>query len=333
MKRVICFDLWGTLVESPVRQTYEDYLVQYWPRELIQKTVRDLLMTDAWCGHALAEHDGKGILRPDHVRTAAMLLVDAFGFLPHMGCTTPSMTTFAHLLMETARRWKWENEQVKWIPGAQEVVESLKTGGDTLALVTNTTSYGDAMVDRTLEINRPRGRFFTTVFNSCAHPFAKPDRRVWEWIVGRNPNADEYWMIGNDPVIDIAVPKAMGWKTILVNHPDGVSISKVPKIITEAKGSTLSTTLGSFSTFPELSFSTRTSSPSESAHGMAGGASIRQPHGSSSLETAQTRFGVVSMRCGSRSGTLTRWLQRGFGGRVSRQVRSWENSCQSAHST
>lgn len=246
MKRVICFDLWGTLVYSSVRRTYEDVLAEYWPRELIQETVRNLLMTDAWIRHPLSDHDGQGTLRPDHMRTTAMLLTRLWKINPpfmtpthwdscHWDMFDRNTTDFAELLIETARYWQWENEQVRWIHGAQEVVESLKAEGETLALVTNTTSYGDGMIDRVLELNRPSGRFFSTVFNSCEYPFAKPDPRVWECLKEHFAHMDEYWMIGNDPAIDIAVPATMGWKTILVNHMDGLMITEVPKIIEEGK--------------------------------------------------------------------------------------------------
>jgi len=246
MKRVICFDLWGTLVCSSVRRTYEDVLAEYWPRKVIQETVRDLLMTETWIQHPLSEHNGQGTLRPNHLRMAAMLLTRLWKISPPMsqvywsdshnwGAFDKTMTEFSELLMETAKYWQMENDLVKWIPGALEVVESLKVHGNRLALVTNTTSCGDATVDIKLNMDRPSGRFFSAVFNSCAHPFAKPDRRVWEYLTECFADMDEYWMIGNDPVIDIAVPSAMGWKTILVNHPNGVSITEVPKIIEEGK--------------------------------------------------------------------------------------------------
>ena len=237
MKRVICFDLWGTLVRSSVRETYEDYLAQYWPRELIQQTVRELLMTDAWIRSPLRQHDGQGILRPDHLRTAAVLLTRLLGIQPpakmlflddrNWDVFDRNTTEFAELLMETARLWKRENELVKWIPGAQEVVETLQVAGETLVLVTNTTDCGIAEVDNVLRL---RG-IFPHSWASCAYPFAKPDCRVWECLMENFPNMDEYWMIGNETAMDIAVPNAMDWKTILVNHPDGMSISEVPKII------------------------------------------------------------------------------------------------------
>jgi len=241
MRRVICFDLWGTLVMSLVQRTYEDYLADYWPRELIQKTVRDLLMTDAWIRSPLRQHDGQGILRPDHLRTAAMLLTrlrsiqspEKTVFLNDHNWNVFDRTTteFAELLLETVRLWKRENELVKWIPMAREVVEALKAADEKLVLVTNTTDFGIGEVDRVLRLRE----IFPHTWASCAYPFAKPDRRVWRFIMEHSPDADQYWMIGNDPITDIAVPAAMGWKTILVNHPEGVPISEVPRIIKESK--------------------------------------------------------------------------------------------------
>jgi FMN phosphatase YigB (HAD superfamily) len=241
MKRVICFDLWGTLVTSSVPETYEDYLSQYWPQELIQKTVRDLLMTNAWTRSPLREHDGQGILRPDHLRTAAMLLTRLHRIQPPTNrCFLDSndwdvfdrtTTEFTEMLVETARLWKRENKFVSWMHGAENLVRALPAADQELVLVTNTTDCGIAEVERVLRFRN----IFWHKWASCDYPFAKPDRRVWEYIMGQFPDMNEYWMIGNDPIMDIAVPVAMGWKTILVNHPDGVPISKVPKIIGETK--------------------------------------------------------------------------------------------------
>ena len=238
MKRVICFDLWGTLVRSSIRVTYEDILAEYWPRELIQKTVRDLLMTNAWIVHPLREHDG--ILRPDHLHTAAMLLTSLWKIKPPSQFWSSSYdwdafdmntSTFARLLFQIEWHWEQENHRVHWIENAQEVLNLLKDREEELVLVTNTTSCGIGKVDLKLNLRH----FFKYTWASCAYPFAKPDRRVWECLMKQFPDMDEYWMIGNDLIMDIAAPAAMGWKTILVNHPEGVPISEVPKIIGEAK--------------------------------------------------------------------------------------------------
>ncbi len=235
--RVICFDLWGTLIRSCVRVTYEDFLTQYWPRELIQNTVRDLLMTRAWIRSPLRQHDGQGILRLDHLRTASILLTrllsiqspsqKVFSDDRNWDFFDRNSTEFSELLLRTAHLWQKENEYVKWAEGALNVVKALKVAGEELVLVTNTTDYGIGKVDRVL----PLGDYFPHTWASCAYPFAKPDRRVWECIVEQYPEVNEHWMIGNDPVVDIAVPATMGWKTILVNHPDGVPITDVPSII------------------------------------------------------------------------------------------------------
>ncbi|HBB37903.1 MAG: hypothetical protein UV82_C0010G0047 [Candidatus Magasanikbacteria bacterium GW2011_GWD2_43_18] len=245
MKRVICFDLWGTLVSSPVHNTYEDYLAEYWPRELIQETVRDLLMTSEWLNHPLvmseAGYDRSkryGTSYRDHLEMVGVILTRLWRIKPkaYEGCFFNggkfdlNTSIFTEVLMKAARLWYLENEKVEWIPGAEKLLKLLRASGEILGLVTNTTVCGAVMVDDKLP---DLEEYFSRCFYSSEYSFAKPSRLVWESLSAERcfQLMDEYWMIGNDPVMDIAVPAAMGWKTILVNHPDGVPITDVPKII------------------------------------------------------------------------------------------------------
>ena len=245
MKRIICFDLWETLIHYIGINciTYEDVLAEHWPRETVQQVVRDLLMTNKWERHPLAEHDGCGLLRPTYRVMAHMLLsrlpVEGLVF-SHEGDNKYYDLDDLDLNLVNAERlacdieplWERENNEVAWILGAEHVLNMLRTNENTLILVTNATSCGWGDVNLRLQITRKRGRF-DSEFVSCNHPFAKPDHRVWKWVEQQHPGANEYWMIGNDPKSDIEIPATMGWKTILVGVK-GVPLTEVPGIIDES---------------------------------------------------------------------------------------------------
>ncbi len=224
MKRVICWDLWGTLVTSSwSSRQYIDVLVENEARFLeprnrlaLEATVRGVFMTSA------AKR-----------QKAFDLAVSGREHLTYGFCASMMVGDDPFVAPEVAKLWEQENEAVEWLPDAAEVLCVLKACGGKQVLVSNTTEAGWLTVNGVLGLTN-HDRFGTNVVLSCDLPVAKPDPYVWQTVQERFP-ADEYWMIGNDPVMDIAVPAAMGWKTILVNHPDGVPITEVPKIIQETK--------------------------------------------------------------------------------------------------
>lgn len=214
MKRVICFDLWGTLVDCPSGNstTYEDYLAEYWPRQTIQTAVRTLLMTNAWMSQSLCERKGDTVVSPTYPIMARMLIAQ----LP----TIDRTINRDQLALAIAPLWENDNRQAEWMMGSQALLELLTRRGDVLVLITNTTRRGWIAVDRRLAIQQR----FNDLFASCDQPFAKPDPRVWQWVMNRYSNAVEYWMIGNETKYDIAIPRTLGWKTLLVGI-DGIDLA------------------------------------------------------------------------------------------------------------
>ena len=144
--------------------------------------------------------------------------------LPKSQCPDPT---------KVAELWSAENNAVMWLSEVKGLLLELRHAPNTeLVLITNTTGMGWADVNNLLCIRKD----FNRVYISAKERAAKPDLYVWETVQRWYPEAQEFWMIGNDPIIDIAVPHAMGWKTILVNHPDGVPISEVLRIFKGDKG-------------------------------------------------------------------------------------------------
>ncbi len=130
---------------------------------------------------------------------------------------------------ELVRCWKAENDALQWIDGAQQIVASLKNAETAVVLVTNITVVGMyAVYDKLPEI----GAMFDRCYWSCEFPAAKPDPYMWQNIQDKYGDAT-YWMVGDDPLIDLVMPCALGWHTILVGN-NGVPLAAVPAIIGDA---------------------------------------------------------------------------------------------------
>lgn len=230
MKRVICWDLWGTLIRSAYTgETYEKYIARWKNLICVQAAIRCVLMTEE------AYRDPAGVNaatedRPLTYEEAYSILYRRL-FIPSGPYNWPMEIAGIPDRDEVIRRWKEENEAAEWIPGVWEMITRMRAErlDDRHILVTNTTSPGWETVENKLKISNVFGGY-SRIERSTHHLAAKPDPSIWQWVMGANPFADEYWMIGDDPVIDIAVPAAMGWKTILVGEK-GVPVSDVPKII------------------------------------------------------------------------------------------------------
>lgn len=221
VQRVICFDLFGTLLQQQTQVlTKERYISDFgWDVERIEAEIRGALMTETssyrFLG-AMAED------RMPNYRELYSLLYERLYIPP---------TDFIHYFdsvpdpQQVIALWKKENQELEITQEAEAVIARFKNdSANTLALLTNLTPVGR---EATWELCQSLK--FDYQYVSCMNPVAKPDPYVWQSVV-LEFEADEYWMIGDDPVIDLAVPAAMGWKTILVGK-NGVELNQAPGII------------------------------------------------------------------------------------------------------
>ena len=125
-----------------------------------------------------------------------------------------------------ARAWEEDNCTADWFPGARELLDQLRTKGNKLVLVSNISLPAWKTVGRKLAICEP----FDKVFLSCKMGLAKPDPKVWQTVESWYPEADQFWMVGDNQVDDLDVPKTMGWQTILVTK-DGSNLDQAQSLL------------------------------------------------------------------------------------------------------
>lgn len=221
--RVICFDLWGTLIRSILGNgaSYLDVLVDknHSPDSLSMKA-HLFLMTNAWMSSPWVATAIQEQRSPTYIEMA-------WALTEHL-----QLHDRSDLVMAVANRWQQDNEHIEWLPGARETLQWVKGQPRTkLVLITNITIAGLHAAGRYM--GTTGGPRFDHSVLSCEHPFAKPEPYIWERCMNVW-DGDEYWMIGDNPVIDLAVPTTLGWKTILVGDK-GVNITEVPSIINKGK--------------------------------------------------------------------------------------------------
>ena len=207
MKRIICFDLWNTLVRScqGTGASYADVLVRLGANmESIYPIVREELM----------------ISQMDYMEMAVYL------------CRRLNLRPTENDLLEIANNWRRDNDESEWLPDAVQLLEELRRQDNALVLITNITWPAWAAVNSKLGA----GQHFDYTFLSCCEGLSKPDQRVWQTVENVLPNfsPSERWMIGDNETDDLAVPAAMGWETILVGA-EGVPLTEVSGIIDGSK--------------------------------------------------------------------------------------------------
>ncbi len=194
---LICFDLWNTLIRSleSTGASYADVLISLGaPQPEIYPFVRDHLMV-------------KELTYQEMVNL----------LFSHFGLTGPK---YDSQRQEAIRVWQQDNQQVDWLPRAQEVLHTFRgCQGVTLVLITNITKPAWDAVNQKLELSQ----LFDYSFLSCSTGFSKPDPRVWKKIEERYPQVQPQLMIGDNATDDLLIPSQRGWQTFLV-QPDGSNL-------------------------------------------------------------------------------------------------------------
>lgn len=184
--KVICFDLWKTLVDSPSEFDYVDLLLEAGVnKKEIYPFVRSQLMIRDFSGY--------------HEIVAK--LMNRFKL------------TDRRLKDELIRRWIGGNQNVQWLTNAQRAIALARQNGATVVLVSNLTGPGWRDVERMLGISQ----HFDYRFLSFAERAAKPDGQVWKRVEEKYQKASEFWMIGDSAEDDMVVPAQKGWRVVHAN--------------------------------------------------------------------------------------------------------------------
>lgn len=189
--KVICFDLWGTLMTSPgTGASYESVLTDKGvPQENIFPFVRDNLMTKRLSYEEMAQ-----------------ALFNNFQVEPKVG-----------EIKKLVELWSTDNKQAEWISGTLEVVRKLRAEGRVVVLVTNITKPSWNRVNDRFQLTSE----FDYTYISCNEGFVKPNNKVWEKIESWFPTipTEEFVMVGDREIDDLATPRERGWKVI---HADNL---------------------------------------------------------------------------------------------------------------
>lgn len=194
---VICFDLWNTLIKSPLNINYEDILVEVGVNQMeIYPFVRDYIMNKPIASYA----------------QIANLITKKFGINQDV----------AKLVVEI---WEQDNLNARWITQAQDTLMSVSPGNQ-LVLISNVSQMGWCQVEEKMKI----ADRFVRIFLSWKECKCKPDPTIWAEVMNSFPKEVDFWMVGDSLQDDIVIPKQLGWKTIQVGR-QGVSIDQVPFIL------------------------------------------------------------------------------------------------------
>ena len=196
MNRVICFDLWNTLIRSLTSgASYEEVLVELGgPRAEIYPFVRDQLMTTE--------------------RTYTEMIDELFNHF--------KISSHAQERDIAATLWEEDNQRAIWFSGAQKLLSALQQQGDTLVLITNITAPAWNTVNPLLNLEI----YFSLCFLSYAQGVSKPHPSIWQNITAGFPSTTEFWMIGDNQADDLDIPESMGWNTQLVTK-NGYDLSNL----------------------------------------------------------------------------------------------------------
>ncbi len=197
--RVICFDLWNTLIASldPTGASYEQTLINSGVCQSdIYPIVRDHLMNKGLGYEQMAE-----------------ILCNHFGI------------TDQEVGLRVIASWQNDNTKTRWFKGAKTMLKKLRQS-NTLVLISNITAPGWETVNQRLGIDQ----HFDKLLLSFQEGVSKPSPELWDRVKILYPEAKEYWMIGDNVADDLLIPRKLGWNTIRVEK-DGSTLTLVRKLL------------------------------------------------------------------------------------------------------
>ena len=210
--RALCLDLDDTILDeqSSTEEGWRRAAAQWaeaCPQVSCEAGLQELALAREWYW-ADAARERRGRLDLHAARLEIMERA-----LARRGPVAPGLA--AALARELTR---FREERQRLVPGAHELLERLRRKVPRMALVTN-----GASAPQRAKIERfALGDFFDHIQIEGEFGSGKPDRRVYEHVLGRLGAApEESMMVGDNFICDVAGPLALGMRAAWVNSSGG----------------------------------------------------------------------------------------------------------------
>ncbi len=192
MTKLICFDLWETLVNKPL--TTEDCwepLALAYPEKLSSSNVHELTR------NILQRRKNQPTQASIH---EVMKLLDV---------TDPIIEK------EVSKLWNNSCDNVALFPETLEVLKDLRQSNFKLGLITNTSQYGWESIQKKFSL----GNYFDFLSLSFEQEYVKPEPEIFAFIEKQSgiPN-EEIAMVGDSYENDILSSRRRGWKGIFLDR-------------------------------------------------------------------------------------------------------------------
>ncbi|MFI6619526.1 HAD family hydrolase [Streptomyces sp. NPDC050528] len=132
-------------------------------------------------------------------------------------------------------------------PGSVAALEELAAAGWQHVIVSNHVPELDGLL-RDLGLDR----YFAAVVNSSLVGWEKPHRRIFEVALDRAGRPERVWMVGDNPVADVAGARALGIPAILVSPGESGLRAAVRRILDGDADSTWTSTADTERGLPEI---------------------------------------------------------------------------------
>lgn len=216
MPRAVLFDLWNTLLYSPVKERVTDIIKTLGLGSIEYSTVMEKM-------------DSTVFVNPDY--TIEKFLAEL--------CAQNSVECKNQNMKKAVDLWVSGLEDSRYFPETKTVLEDLRRDYK-LCLVSNTDINGAKYAKKIGILN-----YFDEVVLSYVVGYAKPNKRIYEIALNRlNIRSKDAWMIGDSVTADVKGAQNAGLNAILLDRggntyksdfPVVRDLTKIRKIIENSK--------------------------------------------------------------------------------------------------
>jgi putative hydrolase of the HAD superfamily len=213
LPRAILFDLDDTILSFERRSLVIEALAARTPQLFAPLTPKTAAAAvEARFRAFWADHARHKAWRPRLAEARRMLVAEAFEDLNVAGANSLTRDQ-AHAFADAFNAWR--EAEGKLFPGALETIDTLKTRGVLLALVTNGQSGPQRSKVERFDLERRFGH----IQIEGDHGFGKPEERAYRHALeALGVEAHEAWMVGDNLEWEVAAPQRLGIFAIWHDH-------------------------------------------------------------------------------------------------------------------